>query len=55
MGYRYNYRSVFWKLSYVSVYIPSKSGNYSTKLPNFRTGTELPPPSTIVPKEASYV
>ena len=35
---------VFWKFFYVSLYIPSKSGDYSTKLPNFRKDIELPPP-----------
>ena len=32
---------------YISVYIPSKSGDYNTKLPNFRKSIKLPPPSTI--------
>ena len=49
MVYRCNYRYVFWKFFYVSVCITSKSGDYSTKLPNFRKGVELPPPSTMVP------
>ena len=43
MFYRYNYRYVFWKFFYVSVYIPSNSGDYSTKLPIFRKGIEFPP------------
>ena len=38
MVYRYNYRYVFWKFFYVSVYIPYKSSDYSTKLPDFRKG-----------------
>ena len=53
MVYRYNNRYVFWKFFCVSVYIPSKSGNYGTKLPNIRKGIELPP-STMVPVEAWY-
>ena len=44
MVYRHNYRYVFWKFFYVSVYISSKSGIYITKLPNFRKGVELLPP-----------
>ena len=36
MVYWYNYWYVFWKFFCVSVYIPSKSGDYSTKLPDFR-------------------
>ena len=52
MVYRYYYRYVFRKFFYVSVYISSKSDDYSTKLPNFGKGVELPPPSTMVPEEA---
>ena len=40
MVYRYYYRNVFRKFFYVSVYIPSKYGDYSTKLPNFSKGVE---------------
>ena len=36
------------------IYIPSKSGDYSTKAPNFRKGVEMPPPSTMVPEESWY-
>ena len=54
MVYSYNYRYVFSEFFYVSAYIPNKSGDYSTKLPNFRKGIELPPPSTMVPEEAWY-
>ena len=52
MVYRHNYRYVFWKFFYVSVYISSKSGIYITKLPNFRKGVELlPPPVPWSPKK----
>ena len=51
MVYRYNYRYVFRKFFYVRVYIPSKSGDHSTKLPNFGKGVELPPPVPWYPKK----